>query len=87
MAGYESIQRLLHPRPVEYLWAVMVASVVGFLGNEAVAAFRIQVGKEIGSAALVAKSSRFRVAPSIVPLTSLLMRVQFFHKSVLGGIP
>jgi cation diffusion facilitator family transporter len=54
VAGYESIDRLFHPRPVEYLWAVVVASVVGFLGNEAVAIFRIKVGKEIGSAALIA---------------------------------
>jgi len=28
--------------------------VIGFLGNEAVAQFRIKVGKEIGSAALIA---------------------------------
>ena len=36
------------------LWAVAAASIVGFLGNEAVAVFRIRVGREIGSAALVA---------------------------------
>jgi cation diffusion facilitator family transporter len=54
VAGYEAIDRLLNPQPVGYLWAVMVASVVGFVGNEAVAIFRIRVGREIGSAALVA---------------------------------
>ena len=53
MAGYESIARLSEPRTVEYLWAVVLASIIGFLGNEAVAVFRIRVGKEIGSAALV----------------------------------
>jgi len=52
--GYEATRRLLHPQPVAYLWAVAAASVVGFLGNEAVAVFRIRVGREIGSAALVA---------------------------------
>src|SRR5215217_1924336 len=36
------------------LWAVAVAGTVGFVGNEAVAAFRIRVGRQIGSAALVA---------------------------------
>jgi cation diffusion facilitator family transporter len=36
------------------LWAVAVASVIGFVGNEAVAVFRIRVGRQIGSAALVA---------------------------------
>jgi cation diffusion facilitator family transporter len=54
VAGYEAITRLFHPRPVAYLGIVVVASLVGFLGNEAVAIFRIRVGREIGSAALVA---------------------------------
>ncbi|MCI0488600.1 MAG: cation diffusion facilitator family transporter [Blastocatellia bacterium] len=54
LAGYESARRLLEPQTVEYLWAVMAASVIGFLGNEGVALFRIKVGKEIGSAALIA---------------------------------
>ncbi len=54
VAGYQAIDRLLDPRPVGLLWAVVAASVVGFIGNEAVAIFRIRVGREIGSAALVA---------------------------------
>jgi cation diffusion facilitator family transporter len=61
VAGYESVDRLLHPRPVGYLWAVAAASVIGFVGNEAVAVFRIRVGKEIGSAALVADGYHARV--------------------------
>ena len=60
-AGYESIQRFLHPQPVGYLWAVVVASIVGFLGNEGVAIFRIKVGKEMGSAALIADGYHARV--------------------------
>jgi cation diffusion facilitator family transporter len=60
-AGYESIRRLIQPQPVELLWAVMVASVIGFLGNEAVAIFRIRVGRQIGSAALVADGHHARV--------------------------
>jgi cation diffusion facilitator family transporter len=40
---------------------VAAASVIGFLGNEAVAIFRIKVGKEIGSAALVADGYHARV--------------------------
>ena len=61
LACYESIDRLFHPQRVEYLWAVIVASVVGFIGNEAVAIFRIRVGKEIGSAALIADGYHARV--------------------------
>ena len=52
--GYESVLRLLDPRPVGHLWVIAVAGVVGFAGNELVARYRIKVGREIGSAALVA---------------------------------
>ncbi len=61
VAGYESVSRLLHPHPVNYIWAVAVASVIGFIGNEAVAVFRIRVGREIGSAALVADGYHARM--------------------------
>lgn len=61
VVGYQSVLRLLRPEPVEYVWAVALASVVGFLGNEFVARFRIKVGHEIGSAALVADGYHARV--------------------------
>jgi cation diffusion facilitator family transporter len=51
---YQAVTRLLHPRPVSDLLAVAVAAVIGFAGNEAVARYRIQAGRRIGSAALVA---------------------------------
>src|SRR5215216_1855137 len=54
VAGYQAIERIINPQPIGMLWAVAVASVLGFIGNEAVAVFRIRVGREIGSAALVA---------------------------------
>jgi cation diffusion facilitator family transporter len=61
VAGYEAVTRLIHPQPVAYLGTVVVASVLGFLGNEAVALFRIKVGKDIGSAALIADGYHARV--------------------------
>ncbi|HJW89093.1 MAG TPA: cation diffusion facilitator family transporter [Anaerolineales bacterium] len=54
LAGYESFNRLFQLREVRFLWAVIAAALLGFAGNEAVALFRIKVGKEIGSASLVA---------------------------------
>ncbi len=54
IAAYAAIRALIDPDPVRHLPAVIVASVVGFAGNEAVARYRIRVGQEIGSAALVA---------------------------------
>ena len=54
VAAYEAIQRLVHPQSVSHLGAIAAASIIGFVGNEAVAIFRIRVGKQIGSAALIA---------------------------------
>ncbi len=61
VAGYESIHRLLHPESISHLWAVAVAALIGFGGNELVAMFRIKTGKAIGSAALVADGHHARV--------------------------
>lgn len=54
LAGYQALDRLLAPVPVRHLWAVAGAALVGFVGNELVARYRIVVGRRIGSAALVA---------------------------------
>jgi cation diffusion facilitator family transporter len=54
VAGYEAVDRLFHPRPVMYLGWLATAGVIGFLGNEAVAVFRIRIGRQINSAALIA---------------------------------
>lgn len=61
VAGYESYQKFINPQPLNNVWWVMVAAIVGFLGNEGVAVFRIRVGNEIGSAALVADGQHARV--------------------------
>ncbi|MEV7889723.1 cation diffusion facilitator family transporter [Streptomyces sp. NPDC002817] len=53
-AGWTAIERLLDPRPVQHVGAVAVAALVGFAGNEWVARYRTRVGRDIGSAALVA---------------------------------
>jgi len=49
------------PQEISHPWAVIAASIVGFLGNEAVAIFRIRVGREINSAALIADGYHARV--------------------------
>jgi len=54
LAAYEAVSRLIHPQDVHHLWAVAIAGILGFAGNELVARYRINVGNEIGSAALVA---------------------------------
>ena len=53
-AGYEAVNRLIYPQSIDFIPWVVAAGVIGFLGNEAVAVFRIRVGREINSAALIA---------------------------------
>jgi len=54
LAGWQAISHLANPVPIDHLGLVAAAAVIGALGNEAVAQYRIRVGRRIGSAALVA---------------------------------
>jgi cation diffusion facilitator family transporter len=54
IAGYEAIERLIHPQTITNVGWVALAGLAGFIGNEWVALYRIRVGRQIGSAALVA---------------------------------
>jgi cation diffusion facilitator family transporter len=54
VAGVESVRRFVDPQPLQHLGWVLAAGLIGFAGNELVAVYRIRVGRQIGSAALVA---------------------------------
>jgi cation diffusion facilitator family transporter len=74
VAGAQAIDRLFNPQPVMQIGWLIAAGVVGFVGNEVVAVLRMRVGREIGSAALIADGYHARVDG----LTSLAV--------VLGGV-
>ena len=61
VAAGEAVRRLIHPAPLSHLAWVAAAGVVGFVGNELVALYRIGVGTKIGSAALKADGVHARV--------------------------
>jgi divalent metal cation (Fe/Co/Zn/Cd) transporter len=61
IAGYQSVDRLLNPQSVSYPWVIGAAGLIGFGGNELVAIYRIRVGRQIGSAALVVSPCGTRV--------------------------
>jgi len=54
IAAYEAFDHLVNPRDLRNVGWVAAAGVIGFIGNEWVAAYRIRVGRRIGSATLVA---------------------------------
>lgn len=61
VAAWQSIERFFNPQPLQNLWWVAAAGLIGFAGNEAVAIYRIRVGQKIGSAALVADGVHARI--------------------------
>jgi cation diffusion facilitator family transporter len=61
VAAWQSIDRFLNPQPLQNLWWVVAAGIIGFAGNEAVAVYRVRVGQKIGSAALVADGVHARI--------------------------
>jgi cation diffusion facilitator family transporter len=54
LVAWESLQRLFEPAEVSNVGLLAAAGVIGFIGNELVAIYRIRVGNEIGSQALIA---------------------------------
>jgi cation diffusion facilitator family transporter len=61
VAGYEAVDRLLHPQPIMLVGWVAAAGIIGFVGNEWVAVFRIRVGRAIDSVALIADGYHARI--------------------------
>jgi cation diffusion facilitator family transporter len=81
VAGYESVHKLIDPQPLTHPWVVVAAGLLGFAGNELVALYRIRVGRQIGSAALVADGLHARTDG----FTSLAVVIGVF--GVLLGFP
>jgi len=74
ITAYESIERFYHPQPLHHLGALAAAAGIGFVGNEVVALFRMRIGREINSAALVA-DGQHAMADGLVSLAVLCSAV------------
>ena len=61
VAGVEAIGRLFHPQQLEYVGALALAGAIGFAGNELAARVRLNAGKRLDSAALIADGHHARV--------------------------
>lgn len=58
--AWESIRRLLDPRSLDHVPWVIIAGLIGAVGNEAVAEYRVRVGRRISSEALIADGHHAR---------------------------
>lgn len=61
VAGFEAIERLIHPRHLDYLVPLAIAGVIGFVGNELAARVRLRAGERLDSPALIADGNHARV--------------------------
>jgi cation diffusion facilitator family transporter len=60
VAGYEAVDRLVHPQDVEALGALALAGALGFAGNWAAAVVRTRAGRRLDSPALIADGDHAR---------------------------
>ena len=60
VALWQSIDRLVHPHELSYLWVVAAAGVLGFVGNELAAQVRLRAGRRLSSPALIADGNHAR---------------------------
>jgi cation diffusion facilitator family transporter len=60
VAAFEAIDRLINPRALNYLGALILAGVIGFVGNEFAARIRLRAGTRLNSAALIADGHHAR---------------------------
>jgi cation diffusion facilitator family transporter len=61
VAAIEAVDRLFNPQPLDHLWALALAGLVGFVGNEIAARIRLRAGSRLDSPALVADGHHARV--------------------------
>jgi cation diffusion facilitator family transporter len=61
VAAIEAIDRLIHPRSLDYLGALAVAGAIGFIGNELAARVRLRAGAKLDSPALIADGQHARI--------------------------
>ena len=60
VAGFEAIDRLVHPQDVQALGALALAGALGFAGNWVAAIIRTRAGRRLDSPALVADGDHAR---------------------------
>lgn len=60
VALWQSIERLVNPQQIDYLWPLATAGIVGFIGNEIAAQILTRAGHRLDSPALIADGAHAR---------------------------
>ncbi len=89
VALYEVMQRFIHPQTLSHLWAIFIAGIIGFLGNELAAIIRWRAGKKLDSPALIADGNHARVDGLVslgVVISTVLVALGFTLADPLIGL-
>ena len=79
LTAWQAIVRLMHPADLgEHVFILVLAGIVGFAGNEIAASIRLNAGKHLHSAALIADGNHARVDG--------LVSLSVVAAAVLGGL-
>src|SRR6476469_4344763 len=60
LALVQVVERLIHPQTPTHLWALLIAGLVGVVGNEVAAVIRWRAGRRLDSPALIADGNHAR---------------------------
>jgi cation diffusion facilitator family transporter len=77
-AAVFAIERIVHPLPPQHLFALAAAGVIGIIGNTVAARIRLDAGRRLDSAALVADGQHARsdaIVSAGVVLTAIVVGV------------
>jgi len=83
VALWQSIERLIDPRPLSHLVLLALAGVIGFLGNEVAAYVRLRGGRRLDSPALIADGYHART-DGLVSLSVVLSAIVVALGAPLG---
>jgi len=76
LALVEVVRRFLHPQTPTHLWALLLAGIIGVVGNEVAAIVRWRAGRRLDSPALIADGNHARadgyVSAGIIASTALI---------------
>ena len=63
VGGVEAVLRLIDPAPLDHLWTLAGAGVIGYVGNVIAAKVRTRAGERLNSSALIADA----ITPALMP--------------------
>jgi cation diffusion facilitator family transporter len=89
VAAIEAVNRLIHPQQLHGLWVLAAVGLLGFAGNEVAARIRLDAGRRLDSAALIADGHHARTDGFVslgVVATAMFAAIGFHRADPIIGL-